>query len=288
MHTPPDFGFIIGRSEVGNSSFLDDLPMAFSTPLPTRFSYPALDNGVYASGNGHAPYVPVRSGLSTPDIIDELYGSRGFGPNLGRDDDRNLDDVVMNDAPLSYRPRNALHISGNSIISSSGDFTLGPSGYPASSSAAAATIHNNKDNRNEQADEPDSLFQTHDDAMQEPSPIMRQPSPKPKQSIPAHETTMYPITSGPTPARSRPPSLIDELMASKVPAPTSISSPKPSPTVEMEPEAEVASPESVLKDMFDDMGLDAAGEDGSYFYFCVWDMCNLPPWFVGWNTFWYW
>ncbi|KIM88213.1 hypothetical protein PILCRDRAFT_770926 [Piloderma croceum F 1598] len=260
MHTPPDFGVIIAGSEIGNSSFLADLPMAFSTPLPTKKSNLASDNGVYASGDGLDLYVSVRSGLSSPSIVDELRPSRTHAPGFGlvHGNNGDLDDVVMDDAPSSARPRRALHISGNSIISSSGDFTMGPVSISATSSsttAAAALKNTNIDkNRNEKLNETDSLFHVADGSLQEPSPIARKPRSKLKQSMVAHEIA-YTTTSAPAPAsdpltgRVRSPSFIDELMASKVPIVTPVSSPKPPPMAE--------SPESVLKEMFDDMGLDA-------------------------------
>ena len=264
MHTPPDFGVIIAGNEVGSSSFLADLPMAFSTPLPTKFSHLSSDNGVHESGNGFSLYYPVRSGLSTPDILDELHASRTHAPDFGlalRGNSGDLD-VLMDDAPLSPGPRRALHISGNSIISSSGDFTLAPVGCPVNpfTTAAAATTQNNNENKIEGANETDSLFRTHDNTLREPSPITRKPRPKSKQLMLAHEFTFTmtspPVfASAPLTARVRSPSFIDELMASNVPVATPVSSPKAPPMTE--------SPESVLKEMFDDMGLNVDA-DGVY------------------------
>ena len=277
MHTPPDFGIIIEKSEVGDSSFLADLPMAFSTPLPTRSSHLTSDIRVYAPGSGL--YASSRSGSSTNAIIDELqpyYGSGGFDP---AGNERDIYDVAMNDVLSSSRPRKPLHISGNSIISSSGDFTLGPSDYSSPSCAAAgsAIVHDDEDNRNEDTDETDSLFPTHDDAMQkERSPTTHLSILQPKQSLLVHEIAMYPTTSSPAlnlaVPRSRSVPFIDELMASEVPAHTSTSFPEPLSMAEMD--VEIESAESALRAMFDDMGL--ANEAGSYFAFvCVCDVYSL-------------
>jgi hypothetical protein len=257
MHTPPDFGVIIAGNEIGSSSFLADLPMAFSTPLPTKNSNLASDNGVYASGDGLDLYASVRSGLSSPSIVDELHPSRTHAPGFGlvHGNNGDLGDVVMDDAPSSSRPRRALHISGNSIISSSGDFTMGPISTSSSTTAAAASKNTDiNENRNTEPNDTDSLFHTDDGPIQVLSPIARKPRSKLKQSMLAREIT-YATTSAPATAsdqltgRVRSPSFIDELMASKVSIATPVSSPKPPPMAE--------SPESVLKEMFDDMGLDA-------------------------------
>jgi hypothetical protein len=256
MHTPPDFHVIIAGSKFGNSSFLADLPMAFSTPLPTKNFNLASDNGVYASGDGLDLYASVRNGLSSPSIVDELHPhAPGFELVHGNNGD--LDDVVMGDAPSSSKPRRALHISGNSIISSSGDFTMGPVGISATSSTTATAALKNADineNKNEEPNVTDSLFHTNDGPSQEPSPIARKPRSKLKQSMVAHEiaytkTSALALDSDLFTGRVRSPSFIDELMASKVPIATPVSSPKPPPMAE--------SPESVLREMFDDMGLDA-------------------------------
>ena len=250
MDTPPDFGVVVGGSVVGSSSFLADFPDAFSTPPLTRSSH-----------HGHMVFAPSKSGLRTPDIADDLYHYRIRGSTVAHVNNGGLHDIVMNDD----KPYRTLHIDGNSIISSSGDFTLRPSGSPASPAITSTVITQNIDeNGNDAENETDSLFQTYDDIIQDPFRNIPRSKPKSKQPMLAHEIAISPVARSaslvspslvpvPTVARSCSPSFVDELMASKVPAPTPIASP---PTVE--------SPESVLKEMFDDMGLDA-GDAGTYF-----------------------
>jgi len=62
MHTR-----IVSSSEerIRGSSFLADLPMAFSTPLPTSFSHSVPHDGMQASDNGLSLYAPI-SRLARP------------------------------------------------------------------------------------------------------------------------------------------------------------------------------------------------------------------------------
>lgn len=244
MYTPPDFGVV---GSVRSSSFLADVPIAFSTPLPRRPPQldPDMNTGVYASGSG---LYALGNDFDIPAFLHEVDPFRAHvpsldnPPNVGNEAAQNDGDVVMTDVG---RPRKTLHISKNSIISSSGDFTLAPS------NPAITNLHNNSNDPG-----PDSLFPSRDEftVQSELTHLENAPTVHRKQSLLQNNITMFPLLSSPVLARSHSSAFVDNLMAAKVPAPIPSSPPQRM--------AEADNPESVLKTMFDYMELNA----GAYIY----------------------
>lgn len=247
MHTPPDFGVA-----VGSSSFLANSPMAFSTPLPPRERH---RQAVTRAENDPG------SGISTRGSLEFSPHALIINPNF---DDNNGDDVMITNSSRKI-PRapsqKILHISGNSIFSSSGDFTLAQtqnSAVPSPFSSKHARISKSSKTLN------DSIFQSNNDISQNESleVTSSQSHSKPKESIPEHDIALYQLTS-PAPLRLSSPapqdrssSFLDELMAAPIPMPTPMSSPKGVPVgtdaINIYPE----NPEGLLNDLFDDMVFD--------------------------------
>ncbi|KZP13242.1 hypothetical protein FIBSPDRAFT_936496 [Athelia psychrophila] len=228
MSTPPDFG--IERS-IGSSSFLADSPLSFSTP--SRRKLPTLASAVEDDGYS-SPSLLYGLGHDTPAFLHDADPFRGqassfYGTNL------NDEDVRMTDAVS--RPRKILHISANSIVSTSGDFTL-------------ATLPNPAVSRAENRDEIDSLFPSNDDITMQPR--VQEPekavAPQQKQSL---AQKCIPLFSSPVVQRSRSSSFVNALMAMKPAAPLSV--PPLAPTAEAEIGSEV-----LLEDIFNGMGLDGS------------------------------
>ncbi|KAF7974111.1 hypothetical protein HWV62_13313 [Athelia sp. TMB] len=234
MHTPPDFDL---EGSIGSSSFLAGLPDTFSklVSTPARKKLPPT-----ASGSEEGQYV----------MSSRLYALGNDTPAFFHDDDpfraptssfsdgiHNDEDVRMADnEPLS---RKTMHISANSIVSTSGDFTLAPSGYNLPRSNLM-----NANNHNQH----DSLFPSNDDITMHPSQAPDYSAPvQRKISLAQKNITSY--LSSPAVQGSTSVSFVDVLMAAEPSVQIQIPSP------ERSLKESLSRGDVLLEDLLGDMGI---------------------------------